>query len=73
MPTKRYPDYTPMLKTPSWASRRLRDYLRAYRKARSWACGPLRSALAATRFAVRGDSGRFRSHHGGRVSRLYRH
>lgn len=52
-------------------SRRL-DFLKAYRKARSWDCSPVSAAFRALRFALFGDSGRFRTHHGMRISRIVR-
>lgn len=50
----------------------LRDLRKAYGKARSWDCAPLPSFVAGLRFALFGESGRFRSHGGWRVSRIYR-
>lgn len=49
-----------------------KDFLKAYRKARDWHCAPLRSCRVALRFALFGDSGRFASHGGWRVSRIRR-
>lgn len=48
------------------------DFLKAYRKARSWDCGVIYAAYRALRFALQGDSGRFRTHGGMRVSRIVR-
>lgn len=53
-------------------SQRLRDFRKAYRKARQWRCAPLPALLAAWRYAMTGDSGRFVSHDGARLSRIYR-
>ncbi|WP_305805531.1 hypothetical protein [Stenotrophomonas sp. YIM B06876] len=54
-------------------ARRLHDFRKAYGKARGWLCPPPRSFLVALRFALFGDSGRFRTHGGWRVSRIYKH
>jgi len=48
------------------------DFFKAYRKARQWHCAPLLSCAVAVRFAFFGDSGRFASHGGWRVSRIRR-
>jgi hypothetical protein len=53
-------------------SQRFRDFSKAYRKAREWHCSQSISLIVATRFALLGDSGRFQSHGGWRVSRIYR-
>ena len=49
-----------------------RAFRKAYRKARDWHCSRGRAAVVALRFALTGDSGRFRSHGGWMVSRIYR-
>ncbi|ROP79521.1 hypothetical protein EDF74_0571 [Stenotrophomonas rhizophila] len=49
----------------------LRAFSKAYRKARDWHCSPGRAWIVALRFALTGDSGRFRSHGGWMVSRIY--
>jgi len=49
----------------------LRAFLKAYRKARDWHCSRGRALIVALRFALTGDSGRFRSHGGWMVSRIY--
>ncbi len=49
-----------------------RAFRKAYRKARDWHCSRGRAAVVAVRFALTGDSGRFRSHGGWMVSRIYR-
>ncbi|RRN58777.1 hypothetical protein EIM48_01705 [Pseudoxanthomonas sp. SGNA-20] len=51
---------------------RLHDFGKAYRKARQWRSPPVTALLAAWRFALTGDSGRFVSHDGARLSRIYR-
>lgn len=51
---------------------RVRDFSKAYRKAREWRCTPVQAAIAAVRYALTGDSGRFVSHDGARLSRIYR-
>lgn len=53
-------------------AQRVRDFRKAYGKARGWHCPPPRSFLVALRFAMCGDSGRFRTHGGWRVSRIYK-
>jgi len=45
-------------------------YKYAYDKIRAWHVGKGKAALLAVRYAVTGDSGRFRSHGGWRVSHL---
>ncbi|MEK0266533.1 hypothetical protein [Stenotrophomonas sp. TWI819] len=50
----------------------LRAFSKAYRKARDWHCSPGRAWIVALRFALTGDSGRFRSHGGWMVSRIYK-
>ncbi|WMJ68981.1 hypothetical protein [Stenotrophomonas sp. 24(2023)] len=45
-------------------------YRYAYRKVRDWHVGPLRAGWLALRYTVTGDTGRFGSHGGWRVSRL---
>jgi len=45
-------------------------YRYAYDKIRAWHVGKGKAALLAVRYAVTGDSGRFRSHGGWRVSHL---
>ena len=45
-------------------------YRYAYEKIRAWHVGKGKAALLAVRYAVTGDSGRFRSHGGWRVSHL---
>ena len=50
----------------------LHDYIKAYRKARSWDCSLLRASYRALRYAVTGDSGHFKTHGGWRVSRIIR-
>lgn len=45
-------------------------YKYAYEKIRAWHVGKGKAALLAMRYAVTGDSGRFRSHGGWRVSHL---
>jgi hypothetical protein len=47
-------------------------YTYAYRKIRSWHVDVLRSAWLALRYWLSGDTGRFSSHGGWRVSRLHR-
>ncbi|WP_159094752.1 hypothetical protein [Stenotrophomonas sp. ESTM1D_MKCIP4_1] len=47
-------------------------FAKAYSKAREWHCSRLRSSVVGLRFAVWGDSGRFTSHGGWRVSRISR-
>lgn len=42
----------------------------AYRKVRGWHVGPLRAGRLALRYSLTGDTGRFGSHGGWRVSRL---
>lgn len=49
-----------------------KDFLKAYRKARSWDCDVVQAAYRAMRFALQGDTGRFRTHRGMRVSRIVR-
>ncbi|MEN5102301.1 hypothetical protein ABE571_17815 [Stenotrophomonas sp. TWI273] len=49
-----------------------RAFRKAYRKARDWHCSRGRAAVVALRFALTGDSGRFRSHGGWMVSRIYK-
>jgi len=51
---------------------RIHDFRKAYRKARDWRCEPPTALMAAIRFALTGDSGRFVSHDGARLSRIYR-
>ena len=51
---------------------RIHDFRKAYRKARDWRCPPLPAAVAAWRYALTGDSGRFVSHGGARLSRISR-
>lgn len=54
-------------------SRLIQDFRKTFDKARSWHC-PVPVALwVALRYAVTGDSGRFRSHSGWRISRISRH
>ncbi len=50
----------------------LHRFARAYGKAREWHCSRLRASLVGVRFAVWGDSGRFTSHRGWRISRISR-
>jgi len=45
-------------------------YRYAYDKIRAWHVSKGKAALLAVRYAVTGDSGRFRSHGGWRVSHL---
>lgn len=49
----------------------VRAFRKAYRNARDWHCSRGRAAVIAVRFALTGDSGRFRSHGGWMVSRIY--
>lgn len=49
-----------------------KDFLKAYRKARSWGHPVLPSAYRACRYALTGDSGRFRTHGGWRWTRIVR-
>jgi len=42
----------------------------AYKKVRGWHVGPLLAAWLAVRYGLTGDTGRFHSHGGWRVSRL---
>ncbi len=49
-----------------------RAFRKAYGKARDWHCSRGRAAVVALRFALTGDSGRFRSHGGWMVSRIYK-
>ncbi|AWH36114.1 MULTISPECIES: hypothetical protein [Stenotrophomonas] len=50
----------------------LHRFAKAYGKAREWHCSRLRASVVGLRFAVWGDSGRFTSHGGWRVSRISR-
>ena len=50
----------------------VRDFRKAYSKARQWRCTPLAAVVAACRYAATGDSGRFLSHDGARLSRIFR-
>lgn len=50
----------------------LNRFAKAYGKAREWHCSRLRASLVGVRFAVWGDSGRFTSHGGWRISRISR-
>lgn len=50
----------------------LHRFAKAYGKAREWHCSRLRASLVGVRFAVWGDSGRFTSHGGWRMSRISR-
>ncbi|HBS56194.1 MAG TPA: hypothetical protein DEA38_10730 [Stenotrophomonas sp.] len=50
----------------------LHRFAKAYGKAREWHCSRLRASLVGVRFAVWGDSGRFTSHGGWRISRISR-
>lgn len=65
------PDSVPRLSRGSIPGR-IRDFGKAYRKAREWQCSLLRSFLIASRYAIFGDSGRFQTHHGWRISRIYK-
>nr|WP_143592202.1 hypothetical protein [Stenotrophomonas maltophilia] len=49
-----------------------RAFRKAYGKARDWHCSRGRATVVALRFALTGDSGRFRSHGGWMVSRIYK-
>ena len=51
---------------------RLHDFRKAYGKARQWRCPPLSAIVVACRYAATGDSGRFVSHDGARLSRIFR-
>ncbi|GEM_PF-1128645 len=42
----------------------------AYSKIRDWHVSPVKAAFIAVRYAITGDSGRFTSHGGWRVSHL---
>lgn len=47
-----------------------RGWMWAYAKVRSLYCSPLVAAYRATLFALRGDTGHFKSHGGGMIARL---
>lgn len=49
-----------------------RAFRKAYGKARDWHCSRACATVVALRFALTGDSGRFRSHGGWMVSRIYK-
>ena len=42
----------------------------AYRKIRAWYVSPVKAGLLAVRYGITGDSGRFSTHGGWRVSRI---
>lgn len=44
----------------------------AFKKVRGWHVGPVQAGWLALRYGLTGDTGRFRSHAGWRVSRLRR-
>lgn len=50
----------------------MQDFNKAYGKARDWHCSRPRAWLVGVRFALWGDSGRFTSHGGWRISRISR-
>lgn len=50
----------------------MHDFAKAYGKARDWHCSRPRALLVGVRFALWGDSGRFTSHGGWRISRISR-
>ncbi len=47
-----------------------RRFRYAYRKVREWHVGSIRASWLALRYGLTGDTGRFNSHGGWRVSRL---
>lgn len=47
-----------------------RRFRYAYRKVREWHVGAVRAGWLALRYGLTGDTGRFNSHGGWRVSRL---
>lgn len=53
-------------------ARWLHDFRTAFGKARQWFCPWPIALWVALRFAATGDSGRFRSHAGWRISRIRR-
>ncbi len=66
--------HSPDPRDPSRTSlpQRIHDFRKAWRKARDWRCPAMPALLAACRYALTGDSGRFISHGGARMSRIYR-
>jgi len=48
----------------------VRRFRYAYRKVREWHVGSVRAGWLALRYGLTGDTGRFNSHGGWRVSRL---